>query len=75
MSTRACFTTGIGIPVAASAAFAFQQMRSRARIVPRFVIGSDGDLAFPRVCSDKAIEQGLRTNNLVLGEARQAPSH
>ena len=69
----ACFTTGIGIPVATSAALAFQQMRARARIVPRFVIGSDGDLAFPAVCSDKAIEQGLRTNNLVLGDGQAGP--
>jgi poly(hydroxyalkanoate) depolymerase family esterase len=68
-----CFTTGIGIPVSTSAQLAYQQMGPRARIVPRFVIGSDGDLAFPASCSDKAIEQGLRTNNLVLGDSQTGP--
>lgn len=69
----ACFTTGIGIPAALSARLAFQQMGPRARVVPTFVIGSDGDLAFPASCADKAIEQGLRTNNLVLGGSQEAP--
>ncbi|MEA2125700.1 MAG: hypothetical protein QOI80_2482, partial [Solirubrobacteraceae bacterium] len=68
-----CFTTGVGIPVEASAELAYEQMGPRARVVPRFVIGSDGDLAFPAHCSDKALEQGLRTNNLVLGDTQDAP--
>ena len=68
-----CFTTGVGTPVEASAELAFVQMGPRARVVPRFVIGSDADLAFPAACSDKALEQGLRTNNLVLsGEPGRA---
>src|SRR3954447_18336454 len=68
-----CFTTGVGIPVEASAQLAFAQMGPRARIVPRFVTGSDADLAFPEACANKALEQGLRTNNLVLGDSQTAP--
>ena len=68
-----CFTTGVGIPVQTSAELAFVQMGPRARVVPRFVIGSDADLAFPAACADKALEQGLRTNNLVLGGSQESP--
>jgi poly(hydroxyalkanoate) depolymerase family esterase len=68
-----CFTTGVGIPVETSAQLAFDQMGPRARIVPRFVTGSDADLAFPEPCAEKALEQGLRTNNLVLGDSQTAP--
>jgi poly(hydroxyalkanoate) depolymerase family esterase len=68
-----CFTTGVGIPVESSAQLAFEQMGPRARVVPRFVIGSDADLAFPAACSDKALEQGLRTNNLVLSGDQTTP--
>jgi poly(hydroxyalkanoate) depolymerase family esterase len=68
-----CFTTGLGIPVEASAQLAHVQMGPRARVVPRFVIGSDADLAFPAACSDKALAQGLRTNNLVLGDSQTGP--
>jgi poly(3-hydroxybutyrate) depolymerase len=68
-----CFTTGIGIPVTLSAQLAHLQMGPRARVVPRFVIGSDADLAFPAACADKALEQGLRTNNLVLSGRQDGP--
>jgi poly(hydroxyalkanoate) depolymerase family esterase len=68
-----CFTTGIGIPVELSAQLAFGQMGSRARLVPRFVIGGDKDLAFPVSCVNKALEQGLRTNNLVLSGSQEGP--
>ena len=68
-----CFTTGIGIPVELSAQLAFSQMRGRARVVPRVVIGSNGDLAFPAACSEKALEQGLRTNNLFLSGSQTEP--
>ncbi len=68
-----CFTTGVGIPAAASAQLAFAQMGPRARIVPRFVLGGDADLAFPWTCTEKALEQGLRTNNLVLGQSQERP--
>ena len=68
-----CFPTGVGIPVEASAQFAFAQMGPRARVVPRFVIGSSGDLAFPAPCANKALEQGLRTDNLVISGRQARP--
>jgi poly(hydroxyalkanoate) depolymerase family esterase len=68
-----CFTTGVGIPVTTSAQLAFDQMGPRARIVPRIVIGGDADLAFPPHCGDKALEQGLRTDNLVLSGSQERP--
>lgn len=68
-----CFTNGVGIPVALSAQLAFQQMGPRARVVPVIGIGSDADLAFPASCTAKAVEQGLRTSNLVLSGGQDAP--
>ena len=68
-----CFVTGVGIPVTTSAQLAFDQMGPRARIVPRIAIGSDGDQAFPAACSDKALEQSLRTNNLVFSGSQDEP--
>ena len=68
-----CFTTGVGIQVQASAQLAFNAMGPNARVVPTFVIGSDADLAFPATCADKALEQGLRTNNLVLSGVQEEP--
>ncbi len=68
-----CFTTGISLPAALTAQLAFAAMGDRARVVPRFVIGSTGDLAFPAACSDNAMEQGLRTNNLAISGGQTAP--
>jgi poly(3-hydroxybutyrate) depolymerase len=68
-----CFVTGVGIPVTTSARLAFEQMGPRARVVPIIAIGSDADQAFPASCTDKALEQGLRTNNLVLSGRQDAP--
>jgi poly(hydroxyalkanoate) depolymerase family esterase len=68
-----CFTTGVGIPVSVSAQLAHVQMGPRARIVPRFVMGGDADLAFPANCVHKALEQGLRTNNLVISASQERP--
>jgi poly(hydroxyalkanoate) depolymerase family esterase len=68
-----CFTNGVGNPVEANAALARQAMGPYARVVPRFVITSDGDLAFPANCGIKALDQGLRTNNLVLGDDQTRP--
>jgi poly(hydroxyalkanoate) depolymerase family esterase len=68
-----CFTTGVGIPVALSAQLAFVAMGPRARVVPTFVIGSTGDLAFPATCAVKALEQGLRTDNLVVSGSQDGP--
>src|SRR3954463_14688014 len=61
------------MPAATSAELAFEQMGPRARIVPRFVIGGDADQGIPPACADKALEQGLRTNNLVLGGKQDGP--
>lgn len=68
-----CFTTGIGIPVELSAQLAFLQMGHRKRVVPRMAIGSTGDLAFPAFCTEKAVEQGLRTTNLALSGSQTSP--
>jgi poly(hydroxyalkanoate) depolymerase family esterase len=68
-----CFTTGVGIPVTTSAQLAFDQMGPRARVVPIFVMGGDADLAFPATCTAKALEQGLRTDNLVLSGSQDGP--
>jgi poly(hydroxyalkanoate) depolymerase family esterase len=68
-----CFTNGVGIPVQASAQLAFQQMGPRARVVPIIAIGSDADQAFPATCTVKALEQGLRTSNLVLSGSQEKP--
>jgi poly(hydroxyalkanoate) depolymerase family esterase len=68
-----CFTNGVGIPVQASAQLAYTQMASGARVVPAIGIGSDGDQAFPAPCTVKAVEQSLRTNNLVLSGSQTSP--
>jgi poly(3-hydroxybutyrate) depolymerase len=68
-----CFATGTGIPVELGAQLAFAQMGPRARVVPAIVIGSDADMAFPATCTNKAVAQSLRTNNLVLSGTQDAP--
>ena len=68
-----CFTTGIGIPSELSAQLAHTVMGSYARVVPRMVLGGDADLAFPWSCTQKALDSGLRTNNLVLGGSQTGP--
>jgi poly(hydroxyalkanoate) depolymerase family esterase len=68
-----CFTSGVGNPVEGNAQLAYEQMGPRARVVPVMAVGSDADLAFPASCTDKALEQGLRTNNLVLSGAQEGP--
>ncbi|HVY08597.1 MAG TPA: PHB depolymerase family esterase [Mycobacteriales bacterium] len=68
-----CFTDGVGIPVQASAQLAHVAQGSRARVVPLFVMGSTGDLAFPQTCAKKALQQGLRTDNLALGGSQTGP--
>jgi poly(hydroxyalkanoate) depolymerase family esterase len=68
-----CLFTGTGIPASQSAQLAYAEMGSRARVVPRIVMGGDADQGVPPACADKALEQGLRTNNLVLGDSQEAP--
>lgn len=72
-ANASCFTGGEGIPTEDSAQQAFEAMGERARVVPLFVIGSTGDDAFPASCADRALEQGLRTSNLVIGGTQDAP--
>lgn len=66
-----CLGNGIGVPTFLSAQNAYREMGPRARVVPTFVIGGDADLAFSSSCQRKALEQGLRTNNLVLSGTSQ----
>ena len=68
-----CIGVPAGLPVALSAQMARDEMGSRARIVPRLVMGGDADQGIPPGCADKALQQGLRTNNLVLGNAQDSP--
>jgi poly(hydroxyalkanoate) depolymerase family esterase len=67
------FTTNTSLPVDVSASMAFDEMGPRARVVPRLVMGGDADQGVPPGCADKALEQGLRTNNLVLGGTQESP--
>ena len=60
-------------PVALSAQLAYDQMGSRARVIPRLVMGGDVDGGVPPACADKALEQGLRTDNLVLDGSQARP--
>jgi poly(3-hydroxybutyrate) depolymerase len=62
-----------GIPVTESAQLAYDEMGSHARVVPRLVMGGDADQGVSPACADKALEQGLRTDNLVLSGFQEAP--
>ena len=62
-----------GIPVETSSQLAYDEMGPRARIVPRMVMGGDADQGITPACADKAFEQGLRTDNLVLSGTQDAP--
>jgi poly(hydroxyalkanoate) depolymerase family esterase len=68
-----CFFDHVGIPVGDSARLAYEEMGPRARVVPRIVLGGDADQAITPACADKALEQGLRTNNLVISGAQEGP--
>lgn len=68
-----CLFVGPGIPAQTSAQMAYDEMGSRARVVPRLVMGGDADQGVPPACADKALEQGLRTNNLVLSANQAGP--
>ncbi len=68
-----CLLGGAGMPVSASAQLAFAEMGSRARVIPRLVMGGDADAAITPPCADKALEQGLRTDNLVISGQQDRP--
>lgn len=61
------------VPVSLSAQLARLQMGNRARVIPRLAMGGDADQGVPPACVNKALEQGLRTNNLVLGKSQTSP--
>jgi len=63
----------VALPAPLSAALARAAMGSRARVVPRIVIGGDADQGIPPACADKALKQSLRTNNLVLSGTQTTP--
>ncbi|MCK9250892.1 MAG: PHB depolymerase family esterase [Solirubrobacteraceae bacterium] len=65
------FDHPLTLSAATSARQARQAMGHHARVVPRIVIGGDVDGGIPLACQQKAFEQGLRTNNLVLDPLRQ----
>jgi hypothetical protein len=62
-------------PVETSAQLAYAEMGPRKRVVPRLVMGGDADQGITPPCQEKAFEQGLRTNNLVIsgGKTQDAP--
>jgi poly(hydroxyalkanoate) depolymerase family esterase len=62
-----------GLPVEVMAASARDEMGDNARVVPRMAMGGAGDLAIPPNCAAKSFFQGLRTNNLVLGDSQTSP--
>ncbi|HEV3229004.1 MAG TPA: PHB depolymerase family esterase [Solirubrobacteraceae bacterium] len=68
-----CLFGAPGIPVEVSAQLAYNEMGPRARVVPRLVMGGDADQGVSPACADKALEQGLRTNNLVLSGTQDRP--
>ncbi len=60
------FQSTVTPAVTTTAQDAFTAMGPRTRVVPKIVIGGDADQGIPPACADRALEQSLRTNNLVL---------
>jgi|GEM_PF-584935 len=60
-------------PVTVTAKDAYSAMGPRARIVPKIVIGGDADQGIPPACADRALQQTLRTNNLVIDHSQTKP--
>lgn len=63
----------LSTPVSLSARLAREEMGPRARVIPRIVMGGDADAGITPPCADKALDQGLRTDNLVLGARQDGP--
>jgi poly(hydroxyalkanoate) depolymerase family esterase len=72
---RTCLAIGdpVALPASLSAQLAYEEMGDRARVVPRLVMGGSADQGIPPSCADKALEQGLRTNNLVISGDQEGP--
>ena len=62
-------------PITQTSEEADKEMGSRARVVPRIVIGGDADTGIPPACADRALQQALRTNNLVIDGRQTSPIH
>jgi poly(hydroxyalkanoate) depolymerase family esterase len=60
------FQSAAKLPVTKTAQDAYTEMGPRGRVVPKIVIGGDADQGIPPACADQALEQSLRTNNLVI---------
>jgi hypothetical protein len=60
-------------PITMTAQDAYSAMGPRRRIVPKIVIGGDADQAVPPSCADRALEQSLRTDNLVIDHSQTGP--
>jgi poly(3-hydroxybutyrate) depolymerase len=67
------FRSAAALPVTKTAQDAYTAMGPRARVVPKIVIGGDADQAIPPACADQALEQSLRTNNLVIDHSQTKP--
>jgi poly(3-hydroxybutyrate) depolymerase len=73
-SDFSCIGTDLAsLPASVSAERAFEESGDAARVIPRLVMGGDADQGIPPACATKALEQGLRTNNLVLSGAQTGP--
>ncbi len=68
-----CLLGDAGLPVASTAALAFAEMGSHARVVPRIVLGGDADTGVTPECADNALIQSLRTDNLVISGQQAGP--
>jgi len=66
-------TDAASLPASVSAERAFEESGDGARVIPRLVMGGDADGGIPPACATKALEQGLRTNNLVLSGEQTGP--
>jgi poly(hydroxyalkanoate) depolymerase family esterase len=60
-------------PITVTSQNAYAEMGSRARIVPKIVIGGDADQGVPPACADRALAQSLRTDNLVIDRSQTKP--
>lgn len=67
------FQSAVTPAIAQTSQNAYDTMGSRARIVPKIVIGGDADQGIPPACADRALEQSLRTNNLVVDRSQTRP--
>ena len=66
-------TDAASLPASVSAQRAFEESGEHARVIPLLVMGGDSDQGIPPACATKALEQGLRTDNLVLSGTQTGP--